>query len=283
MAAVTASAQAAGSGTSSMSTAIRALDADGCRLRSSSSEVPWTRASDTMRMTSISVARSSCTRRSASFPAGSTGSTSWYGCPIPSRWLVTHSAQSRSSAVEPITNNRWSRRALPGMDRPSCRSLIVRSPSNLVSPAAVAGRRRRLVPIGGHRRRPPGRTGADHAAQAAPLPTRRRCRAGAQHVGAGSMTGPAGRNRPDTGRRLPPRRPQTARWSWRESNPRPLSVHRPRYDHSRDVARRLPPCRVKWNGWCPFPPPELSPGSEDFPSVSGLSTPSPTASVAGLR
>jgi hypothetical protein len=35
-------------------------------------------------------------------------------------------------------------------------------------------------------------------------------------------------------------------WSWRESNPRPSSGSRPRYDHSRIVALRLPPCRIKW-------------------------------------
>ena len=34
-------------------------------------------------------------------------------------------------------------------------------------------------------------------------------------------------------------------WSWGESNPRPLRVHRPRYDHSRDSGLRSPHCRVR--------------------------------------
>src|SRR5690554_6828898 len=51
-------------------------------------------------------------------------------------------------------------------------------------------------------------------------------------------------------------------WSWRESNPRPSSGSRPRYDHSRAVAQRLPPRRVGWAS---------RPAAGSFPGVSGLS------------
>ena len=50
-------------------------------------------------------------------------------------------------------------------------------------------------------------------------------------------------------------------WSWRESNPRPLRSHRPRYDHSRNVA-----CGYRTAGSAG---PEPTAGS--FPEVSGLS------------
>ena len=35
-------------------------------------------------------------------------------------------------------------------------------------------------------------------------------------------------------------------WSWGESNPRPLRIHRSRYDHSRVCGFRYPRCRVRW-------------------------------------
>jgi len=70
-------------------------------------------------------------------------------------------------------------------------------------------------------------------------------------------------------------------WSWRESNPRPSDGHRPRYDHSRASGSTVasPPDRVGHEG----PPPRLSWKSAFFHAVSGLSLPSSTASVAGLR
>jgi hypothetical protein len=55
---------------------------------------------------------------------------------------------------------------------------------------------------------------------------------------------------------------RTPWWSWRESNPRPSRGHRPRYDHSRTAALRLPRCRVSG--------PE-GPAAWSFPGVSGLS------------
>jgi hypothetical protein len=72
------------------------------------------------------------------------------------------------------------------------------------------------------------------------------------------------------------------RWSWGESNPRPPSGCRPRYDHSRDL--RLCGCRTAGSVGLAE---EAAAGS--FPDVSGLSRrqrsfPPPTiASVAGLR
>ncbi len=50
-------------------------------------------------------------------------------------------------------------------------------------------------------------------------------------------------------------------WSWGESNPRPPSRHRPRYDHSRDSDLRLSIYRVR-------APPGLSPEPEVFPCPS---------------
>jgi hypothetical protein len=71
-------------------------------------------------------------------------------------------------------------------------------------------------------------------------------------------------------------------WSWGESNPRPPSGCRPRYDHSRDL--RLCGCRTAGSVDLAK---EVAAGS--FPDVSGLSRrqrsfpPPTTASVAGLR
>ena len=76
--------------------------------------------------------------------------------------------------------------------------------------------------------------------------------------------------------------PQTLLWSWGESNPRPPSGCRPRYDRSRDL--RLCGCRTAGSVGLAE---EAAAGS--FPDVSGLSRrqrsfpPSITASVAGLR
>jgi hypothetical protein len=55
---------------------------------------------------------------------------------------------------------------------------------------------------------------------------------------------------------------KTPWWSWRESNPRPSRGSRPRYDHSRAVAHRLPPRRVGWAS---------RPAAGSFPGVSVLS------------
>ena len=69
-------------------------------------------------------------------------------------------------------------------------------------------------------------------------------------------------------------------WSWRESNPRPRSGDRTRYDHSRAMwlTGATLPGQLGLR-----PPPGLSPGSSVFPDVSGLSLRSSTASVAGLQ
>lgn len=69
-------------------------------------------------------------------------------------------------------------------------------------------------------------------------------------------------------------------WSWRESNPRPPSGHRPRYDHSRVLDLRLSNRRV---GRAHTLPSGLSPMPSVFLDVSGLSLRSTTASVAGLQ
>ncbi len=71
-------------------------------------------------------------------------------------------------------------------------------------------------------------------------------------------------------------------WSWRESNPRPSSGCRLRYDRSRacDATAVAPPGRESTRRCSP---PGLSPRSAVFHAVSGLSLLSTTASVAGLR
>jgi hypothetical protein len=59
-------------------------------------------------------------------------------------------------------------------------------------------------------------------------------------------------------------------WSWGESNPRPPSSCRPRYDRSRVL--RLCGCRTAGSvGLARRPPPGLSPMSAVFPAASGLS------------
>ena len=60
-----------------------------------------------------------------------------------------------------------------------------------------------------------------------------------------------------------------ALWSWRESNPRPLSGHRSRYDRSRARGVRLPPRRVGWLGT-----EVLRPSAGSFSDVSVSFTPS---------
>lgn len=56
--------------------------------------------------------------------------------------------------------------------------------------------------------------------------------------------------------------PDHGEWSWRESNPRPLSGHRPRYDHSRSVA--LNGCHAAGSVG-------LTPAAGSFPGVNVLS------------
>jgi hypothetical protein len=76
--------------------------------------------------------------------------------------------------------------------------------------------------------------------------------------------------------------PETLLWSWGESNPRPPSGRRPRYDHSRDL--RLYGCRTAGSvGPARGPPPGLSLGSAVFSRRQRSFPPSTTASVARLR
>ena len=114
--------------------------------------------------------------------------------------------------------------------------------------------------------RPTGSDGQRHAEPAAGHRTRTRCGAGphtapdaTRPAVPGRVGGPAfvGTDGPSLWED-----PSVSQWSWRESNPRPSRGHRPRYDHSRTVALRLPPCRVKW---------ARGPAAGSFPDVSGLS------------
>ena len=73
--------------------------------------------------------------------------------------------------------------------------------------------------------------------------------------------------------------PDHSEWSWRESNPRPASGHRPCYDHSRDLGSTAAdlPGQVDPR----IPPPGLSLESVVFHTVSGLSLPSPPLLLPG--
>jgi hypothetical protein len=69
-------------------------------------------------------------------------------------------------------------------------------------------------------------------------------------------------------------------WSWGESNPRPSSGCRPRYDHSREL--RLYGCRTAGSvGPAGGPPPGLSLRPAVFPTVSGLSRRQPPLLLPG--
>lgn len=83
----------------------------------------------------------------------------------------------------------------------------------------------------------------------------------------------------ELGSRYLPVSPETMKWSWGESNPRPSSGRRPRYDHSRDrrLTAAVPPGRLAHQG----PPPGLSPGSAVFPAASGLSRRQPPLLLPG--
>ena len=129
--------------------------------------------------------------------------------------------------------------------------------------------------------------GDDRAASARRLDWRR-----LRTCGVIATHGLAGRT---TARRLPdgdgvrarsPRRGSAAElawWSWRESNPRPPSGHRSRYDRSRGrgCAATTSPGRVAIARRRPTVPPELSPGSAVFPAASGLSRRHPPLLVPG--
>ena len=67
-------------------------------------------------------------------------------------------------------------------------------------------------------------------------------------------------------------------WSWGESNPRPPSGHRPRYDHSRDCGSTVTalPGQLSLRS-----PPDLSPVPAVFPAVSGLSRRHPLLLLPG--
>ena len=95
-----------------------------------------------------------------------------------------------------------------------------------------------------------------------------------------------GATRTDAGCRGPGRRRDAGplrSWSWRESNPRPSSGHRSRYDRSRarGSSATTSPGRVDGGLTAPSLPPELSPGSAVFAAVSGLSRRRPPLLLPG--
>ncbi len=97
-----------------------------------------------------------------------------------------------------------------------------------------------------------------------------------------AATNPASkRNRPEPpGVRALPMSRDITQWSWGESNPRPPSGCRPRYDRSRDL--RLCGCRTAGSvGLKRRPPPGLSPMSAVFPAASGLSRRQPSLLLPG--
>ena len=118
------------------------------------------------------------------------------------------------------------------------------------------------------------------------LPLRRDGSLGGSPFGCGILMADGESWRSGHGRSVQPRvaRPtaRVVQWSWRESNPRPPSGRRPRYDHSRDHATSAgaPPGRGNTQRCSP---PSLSSMPAVFPAVSGLSLRSATASVAGLQ
>ena len=78
--------------------------------------------------------------------------------------------------------------------------------------------------------------------------------------------------------RLHTERVKAQTWSWGESNPRPLSGDRPRYDHSRDCGSTATalPGQLSLRS-----PPDLSPVPTVFPVVSGLSCRHPLLLLPG--